>query len=361
MAGRCVVVNSITVDSAPCSRNVAVAGFSLSSRSSYALSPTAAASKAAAGRHRPRMRAPGRSARPAPVLDLPAIPPPALGVIARTVVDAWRDPSLRAGLRADPRSVLSGAGVELPAEMEVRAVTMPLTVMPRGSAAGAVLELPLPAATAPPADRSSVGRQLRGTPFEWVLWAAFGPFDAAEAPTARPAIATPADVGRPRWSWRQAFTPRTVAFAGALAAVAVVLMAAPGVLGPLAGAAVGPAQRSCRPRCDPSEGADASAASARHRGLRWRAATGSPGSDHRPSDPIHYPAGHRGDSTCRLQNGMMHEVGTIGLTCSYPRRAGLFPTAGTNRADKPMRATTRSRACCTITRRRHGRTGPKTR
>ncbi len=178
----------------------------------------------------------------APVLDLPAIPPPALGVIARTVVDAWRDPSLRAGLRADPRSVLSGAGVELPAEMEVRAVTMPLTVMPRGSAAGAVLELPLPAATAPPADRSSVGRQLRGTPFEWVLWAAFGPFDAAEAPTARPAIAAPADVGRPRWSWRQAFAPRTLAFAGALAAVAVVLMAAPGVLGPLAGAAVGPAQ-----------------------------------------------------------------------------------------------------------------------
>lgn len=178
----------------------------------------------------------------APVLDLPAIAPPELGIIARAVVDAWRDPNLRAGLRADPRSVLSGAGVELPAEWEVRAVTVPPAVAPHGSSAGAVLELPLPAATAPPADRSSVGRQLRGTPFAWVLWAAFGPFDAAETPSARPAIAALVDVGRPRWSWRRAFAPRTLAFAGVLAAAAIVLMAAPGVLGPLAGAAVGPAQ-----------------------------------------------------------------------------------------------------------------------
>ena len=170
----------------------------------------------------------GTAAAPAPFLDLPSFPPPTLRIIARTVVDAWRDPRLRAELRADPRSVLSGAGVELPAEVGVRAVTVPLGVVPRGSAAGAVLELPLPAATAPPADRSSVGRQLRGTPFEWVLWAAFGPFDAAEAPTARPAIAAPADVGRPRWSWRQAAAPRTPAVRGARAAPAVALLAARG-------------------------------------------------------------------------------------------------------------------------------------
>lgn len=184
----------------------------------------------------------GDGAPAVPALDLPALPPPALRIIAHTVVAAWGDPNLRAGLRADPRSVLSGAGVALPADMEVRSVTVPQTGVPRGAPSGTVLMLPLPGATAPPADGSSVSRQLRGTPFAWVSWAAFGPFDDAGVPTARPAIAAPTEARRPRWVWQQSLSMRTLALAGTLAAVAAVLFAAPSVLGPLAGAAVGPAQ-----------------------------------------------------------------------------------------------------------------------
>lgn len=191
-------------------------------------------------------RANGRTVIDGSSLGLPTLSPRALQLAARAVVDAWRDPSLRGRLRADPRSVLTGAGVVLPDGVDAQAVTVPLTVAPRGAGTGVVLELPLPASTAPPADETSMRSQLRGTPHEWVVWAAFGPFESSAA---RPAIAALADVRRPRWTWRRwrQAAPGTVparawAFAGALAAVAVALFAAPGVLGPLAGAAIGPAQ-----------------------------------------------------------------------------------------------------------------------
>lgn len=178
--------------------------------------------------------APGPAGRP--TIAAPPLTPRDLPLAARAVAEAWRDPSRRARLRAEARAALADAGVAVPPDVEVVVVTAPDATSARGGPSAATLEVPLPAPTAPPVDEAGMRRALRETRHAWVLWAAFGPFEPA---TDRAAAAAPA---RARAPWRRPLPARTWAIVGALAAAAVALLVAPGVLGPLTATAAGPAQ-----------------------------------------------------------------------------------------------------------------------
>lgn len=169
-----------------------------------------------------------------PTIAAPPLTPRDLGLAARAVAEAWRDPSRRARLRGEARAALEEAGVAVPPDVEMVVVSVPDGAPAHDGPSAATLELPLPAPTAPPTDEAGMRRQLAGTRHAWVLWAAFGPFE--------PATDRPAAAGAVRLRARRRPTPvRTWLFVGALAAAAVALAVVPAVLGPLAATAAGTA------------------------------------------------------------------------------------------------------------------------
>ncbi|MEO8085142.1 MAG: hypothetical protein ABI780_15090 [Ardenticatenales bacterium] len=176
---------------------------------------------------------------PAAWFVAPPLDPRALRAVADGVVRAWREPALRDALRRNAREALAAAGVTVPDGVDVRVTDFDArrATPPAHAVSDGALDLPLPPITAPPMDEQAMRRLLAGTSFAWVLWAAFGPFDAPQpAPTATPALA--AD----RRGWRRPLRWPSMTTAGLLAAAAAVVLFVGPVLGgsDLAGAAIGP-------------------------------------------------------------------------------------------------------------------------